>query len=404
MRIPSYRLHSSGKARVTILGKDYMLGVWQSDESKNAYKRLIAEFLAQKTQANVPEPSKTIAVSAVVLAFLNHAKVYYKEGKEYKQFLTALRPVSELYCDVPAGEFGPLAFKAIREHWSQNRELSRQYVNKVMKRVNAFVKWAVSEGMMPADAYVAIKCVAPLKAGRTHLREAEPVKCVPDAIVEQTAKYLPKVVADMIEFQQLTGCRPGEVCLVAPGLVDRTGDVWEVRLPKHKTAYRGKSRTIYVGPLAQEVLKPYLDRDPLAACFSPAEAMEQRIAAREAARVTPMNQGNRRGYCKNTRTRKRRSYKIADRYTGMTYGKAIGYACRQAFQAPDGSSKEEGKAWHKAHRWSPNQLRHSAATKIRKKHGVEAASVILRHSDVAVTQIYAEADREKAITICRSMG
>ena len=92
--------------------------------------------------------------------------------------------------------------------------------------------------MMHADAYVAIKCIAPLKARRTHLREAEPVKCVPDAIVEQTVKHLPKVVADMNEFQQLTGCRPGEVCLVSRGLVDRCGDVWEVRLPNHKTAYR----------------------------------------------------------------------------------------------------------------------------------------------------------------------
>lgn len=404
MRIPSYRQHSSGQARVTILGKDYLLGEWQSESSKSAYKRLIAEYLAGKSKAHIPDPTKAATVSAVVLAFLNFAKDYYKEGSEYEKFRTALRPVLDLYLDVPVAEFGPVAFKTIREHWSQNRELSRQYVNKVMKRVNAFVKWAVSEGMMPSDAYVAIKCIAPLKAGRTHLHEAKPVECVPDAIVEQTVKHLPKVVADMIEFQQLTGCRPGEVCLISPALVDRSGDVWEVRLPKHKTAYRGKSRTIYVGPLAQVVLKPYLDRDPSAACFSPAEAMAQRFAAREAARVTPLSQGNRRGYCKNTRIRKKRAYKITDRYTGMTYGKAIAYACKQAFPAPEESSKEEVKAWHKAHRWSPNQLRHSAATKIRKKHGVEAASVILGHSDVGVTQIYAEADREKAIEITKSMG
>ncbi len=404
MRIPSYRRHSSGKARVTILGKDYLLGEWQSEASKNAYKRLVAEFLAGMSRVNLPEPTKAATVSAVVLAFFDHAKVYYNEGSEYKKYLTALRPLLELYRDVPVSEFGPVAFKTVRENWAANRELSRQYVNKVMKRVNAFVKWAVGEGLMPADAYVAIKCIPPLKAGRTHLKEAAPVECVPDAIVAQTVKCLPKVVADMIAFQQLTGCRPGEVCLVSPGLVDQSNDVWEVRLPKHKTAYRGKSRTIYVGPLAQDVLRRYLERDSAAACFSPAEAMEQRIAARAAARVTPLNQGNRRGYHKNTRARKKRAFKIADRYTGGTYGKAIAYACKLAFPAPEEATKEEVKAWHKAHRWSPNQLRHSAATRIRKKHGVEAASVILGHSDVGVTQIYAEADREKAIEISKSMG
>ena len=42
--------------------------------------------------------------------------------------------------------------------------------------------------------------------------------------------------------------------------------------------------------------------------------------------------------------------------------------------------------------------------RIRKKHGVEAASVILGHSDVGVTQIYSEANREKAIEISKSVG
>ena len=35
-------------------------------------------------------------------------------------------------------------------------------------------------------------------------------------------------------------------------------DVWLIRLAKHKTAYRGKDRIIYVGPLAQTILSKYL--------------------------------------------------------------------------------------------------------------------------------------------------
>jgi site-specific recombinase XerD len=54
--------------------------------------------------------------------------------------------------------------------------------------------------------------------------------------------------------------------------------------------------------------------------------------------------------------------------------------------------------------WSPNQLRHNAATKIRGQFGLEAAASILGHSEVGVTQVYAEADRTRAIEVARVMG
>ena len=46
MRVPSYRKHSSGQARVTINGKDYLLGPYGSRERKEACGRLIAEYSA----------------------------------------------------------------------------------------------------------------------------------------------------------------------------------------------------------------------------------------------------------------------------------------------------------------------------------------------------------------------
>jgi site-specific recombinase XerC len=55
-------------------------------------------------------------------------------------------------------------------------------------------------------------------------------------------------------------------------------------------------------------------------------------------------------------------------------------------------------------RWSPNRLRHSAATELRSKYGLEAAQVILGHSQADVTQIYAERDLAKAAAIMREVG
>ena len=54
--------------------------------------------------------------------------------------------------------------------------------------------------------------------------------------------------------------------------------------------------------------------------------------------------------------------------------------------------------------WSPLQLRHTAATSIRAKYGVEAAQVVLGHSKVEPTQIYAERDMNKATEIMREIG
>jgi integrase len=62
------------------------------------------------------------------------------------------------------------------------------------------------------------------------------------------------------------------------------------------------------------------------------------------------------------------------------------------------------KQWQRSHRWSPNQLRHAAATEIRKRFGIEAAQVALGHAKADVTQLYAERDLQKAESIMRQVG
>lgn len=94
-------------------------------------------------------------------------------------------------------------------------------------------------------------------------------------------------------------------------------------------------------------------------------------------------------------------------YSTLSYDRAVKRACRNAFPAPKGLGKRELKAWEKNNHWSPNQLRHSLATEVRKfdsKKGLEAASVLLGHSDLETTQIYAEADRDLAINMIKLIG
>lgn len=51
-RVPKYRKHSSGNARVTINDRVHYLGKYGTQASKREYDRLIAEFVASGRSAS----------------------------------------------------------------------------------------------------------------------------------------------------------------------------------------------------------------------------------------------------------------------------------------------------------------------------------------------------------------
>jgi integrase len=64
----------------------------------------------------------------------------------------------------------------------------------------------------------------------------------------------------------------------------------------------------------------------------------------------------------------------------------------------------ELQKWLSEHRWHPHQLRHNAATRLRREYGIEAARVILGHHSLEVTEIYDEKDVAKAKQIMSEVG
>ncbi len=200
--------------------------------------------------------------------------------------------------------------------------------------------------------------------------------------------------------QQLTGMRPGEVCQLRPRDIDRSQAVWSFRPARHKTQHKQKSRTVFIGPRGQEVLQPYLDRDADDYCFSPRDTMMQQRAAKHAVRKTPLSCGNKPG--SNVVRAPKRTARAA--YTGDTYRRAIHRACDHAFPPTETLEGDALRQWQSSKRWSPNQIRHSVATKVRKKYGLEAAQVILGHSSANVTHVYAERDIARAAEVMQELG
>src|SRR5687768_10590694 len=117
-RIPSYRLHkSSGRAVVTIDGRDIFLGKHATPESRRKYDRIISEWIGAGRQ--LPIAAEDLTILALLARFWTHAERTYSKpdgspSSELDNFRAALRPLKALYADTPARAFGPRALRAVQ--------------------------------------------------------------------------------------------------------------------------------------------------------------------------------------------------------------------------------------------------------------------------------------------------
>lgn len=425
--IPIYRCHKqSGQAIVTFRTqdggrRDVLLGEYNTPESRAEYTRVIAEY---QSGSMAGSHHIDVTVNEMLLAFRRHADQHYRRAdgsqtNELNEYDLALRPVREIYGHTRAVDFGPLALKAVRNTYI-NAGLCRSQVNARTARVRRAFKWAVSEQLVPVVVIQALGSVAGLQRGRTPVRESEPVRPITQERVEAILPFLRPAVRAMVELQQLTGMRPGEVVRLRPIDLDRTGQVWHFKPEQHKNAHRGKSRVVAIGPQAQAILVPFTPFNPSDYFFSPRRAVGQQHTERSEARVTPCYPSHmRRNMMKRTKAPKRPP---ADVYAVSSYGHAIARACEKAFPPPQHllpkqhesqkkwwkrlkpTERNELKVWRKTHRWHPNQLRHAHGTTVRERYGLEAAQVVLGHAKADVTQVYAERNHALADKVAAEMG
>ena len=136
-RVPKYcHFKPRGLAYARIRGRVHYLGKFGSPESREKYRRLLAEMDATLAAVDGPSAKAGHAMTVVELcaAYLDFAERYYvKDGRPTDQMGTvrrAIRVTKELYSRTLAAEFGPLALRAIQEHMVNNPA-----VHPVTKRV-----------------------------------------------------------------------------------------------------------------------------------------------------------------------------------------------------------------------------------------------------------------------------
>jgi len=403
--IPKYCQHkASGQAFVTLEGRDIYLGKYGTAASRAEYDRVITEWITAGRR--LPIDRNTVTVAEVVAAFRRHALSYYRDadgkvGKHVTNIDEAVRPLLKLYSNTPALEFGPLRLKAVRQGFIDAGRV-RSNINRLVGRIRHVFKWAAENELIPAAVHYGLTAVGGLQAGRSSAAESDPVKPVPLELVEAVIPHVSPQIAAMIRLQLLTGMRPGEVTIMRGTDIDMSAKPWAYRPAHHKNQHRGHERVIYLGPRAEEVIRPFLKTDVKANLFSPAEAEAWRRARLHERRKTPLSCGNRPG--SNSRRKPRRTPGVV--YSTNAYLIAVYRGCDAAFPATPKitANPDDLKAWRRKHRWHVNQLRHMAATVLRKEHGLEVAQVILGHRRIETSQLYAEKNVEAAKRVMAAVG
>ncbi len=399
---PKYQIHkASNRACVWWRSKRHYLGVANSPESIEAYNQFIAEIARSKGNFNPDLESsgdssgsnQSITVGALMASYLPRIQPEVTP-KEFDNIKYSFRPLRKLHEHTLVDKFGPKALKQVRQVMIDDG-LTRKVINQRIGRIRRLFRFGVAEEMVSASTLHALQAVDGLREGRSAAPDNEPIKPVSDDQIKLLEPYLSNVVAAMLKIQRLTGARPGEVCRMRACDIDMSGDVWFYSPYKHKTQWKGKSRVIPIGPQAQDVLKPFLDRSAETYLFTPQESYtwyrENRTPdmAPRKTKIFPSELRRREKYRKIKKPVRR----LRSHFTTGSYDRAVERAILRA-----------QKFGVNIEYFAPNQARHARATEIRRDHGIEGAQVVLGHAKADVTQVYAERDLQKAAQIARESG
>lgn len=298
---------------------------------------------------------QSLAVDEICGLYIERCSTYYRRHdgtptSEAQVCQCALRTLREMFGERPAAELQHSDVLALRDALVR-RGLCRKTVNSYIERVRRMWAWALDEGHITATRKAELTQVKPLAAFRSEARETEPVKSVPDADMDATLSLLAQNLADTVRVQRFTGTRPSEVCLMSWADIDTSRTPWVYRPSQHKTQWRGQMRAVLIGPRARAILERYRR---FGIPFSPLAAVKVELES-----PTGLTHGI--------------PDRPTDKWTEQRYSAAIRCAAKSAGVPP----------------WTPNRLRHSFATEVRRKHGLIVAAALLGHRQAfATTQGY----------------
>lgn len=327
----------------------------------NRFSKFHAEWRRDRAVRN-PDDNAEKTVRACWALFKAHADAYYvrTDGSatgEAQNFSDAMRELLSLFGELRVNRFDVGCLKAVRVEMVKAK-LAVNTINARIRKIRQVFRWLAREQIIDPSVWHSLQSIGSLPSNRpveiapgsfVMPETTESVQPVPEANIHAVCQAVPAVVGWMIMVQWLTGMRPGELCRMRGCDIDRSSSVWLYQPSFHKTMHHGKKRRILIGPKAQAYIAPLLSLKLDDAIFKTPEGLA---------------------------------------YDRHSYTRAIARACKSLG----------------IDRWSPNQLRHNAATALRREFGLEVAQAVLGHSKADITEIYAQLDTAKAVRAMESVG
>jgi integrase len=377
---PALRRHAKGQAvvDVTLPGGDrktLYLGDHGSKEAAAEYER-VCKVLKENNGVYNPPRSDQLSVNELLVEYVAHLEDEYRDPESPTGFTTTvhdrkytLRFVKKTVGLLPASKLDAVAALAIRKAMV-NHGIVRVQVNKRVGHLKALLKWAVLNKLVHPGQLAEVQAIPPLKPGRQGVTESKKRVPAPAAHVEAVVPHLSPALRAAVTVLRYSGARPGEVLSMRPADIDTTDPGrWAYRPKRHKTSYRGKTRTVPLGPKCIEAIRPWLAGcGPEDFIFSPRRSEEARSAERAARRKTPLYPSHAE---RNRKVREASTRELGERFDAGSFSRAIKRAAKKA-RLPS---------------FVPYQLRHLRATELRERHGSEHAKAVLGHSDLEHLQL-----------------
>jgi integrase len=384
---PKLRFNSKGYAFVEIDKRRHYLGFKRGDRRADVARERLLLMHGYGAEA-------VTTIDDLCALFLDWGAGYYRKRNattsEYAAFLRVAALLRGWFGDLPAQDFTPRHFEAIRDALidgrmptglsKRRRSMTRESINAYMALIVRIFRRGGAKGWVDESVYTALRTVEGLKAGRCAARETADVRPVPEEMLRSVLNHLDGAeAADMIRFQLLTAARPGEVVHMTRGDIDMSrDDVWYYHVPDeyNKTAHHGATEPIAITLPAQDIIRRRVARAADACIFD-------RYCTRDSYRTAiyracdhvaadPPEDLRRIMVIDGRSIRKDRKNPPRLRLETL-----IEHRTRLGVMLWD-----EYLDWRRAHRFHPHQLRHNAITAAHRQGGVELARRVARHKSI----------------------
>ena len=233
-----------------------------SKEALCAYHRF-SLGIGNEPVGDVPNGKPTVTIEELASKYLTYVKARHSDYGNFKTIVNDFL-LASFGDEYPVESFTPKCLKKVREAMIESQRFCRNVINLYISRIVTIFSWGVSEELVQETTHRALLTVKRLEEGHPGTRENPPREEVPFDVVVRLVSFLIPILRVMVQIQGLHGMRPGEVCRMRVGEIDRSKEqktgFWYYIPASHKTQKKTGKKTVFpLGKYEQELLLPYLE-------------------------------------------------------------------------------------------------------------------------------------------------